>query len=150
MAPIKNFISPKIYFNKGGIDQLSNFIGNYRVGKDEYCVVFIDEFFEGTDINLLGDTENIITYYVSTEIEPETALIDMYVEKIKIQDKKISCIVGIGGGIVMDVAKAISIMLTNDGKTENYQGWDLVANNYHLYTNPSPQNKRQKKKQKKK
>lgn len=128
MAPIKNFISPKIYFNKGGIDQLSNFIGNYRVGKDEYCVVFIDEFFEGTDINLLGDTENIITYYVSTEIEPETALIDMYVEKIKIQDKKISCIVGIGGGIVMDVAKAISIMLTNDGETENYQGWDLVAN----------------------
>ena len=35
-------------------------------------------------------------------------------------------IVGIGGGITMDVAKAVSNLLTNGGQAEDYQGWDLV------------------------
>jgi 3-deoxy-alpha-D-manno-octulosonate 8-oxidase len=28
----------------------------------------------------------------------------------------------------MDIAKAISVLLTNEGPSENYQGWDLVKN----------------------
>ena len=35
-------------------------------------------------------------------------------------------IVGMGGGITMDIAKAVSNLLTNGGKAEEYQGWDLV------------------------
>ena len=31
-----------------------------------------------------------------------------------------------GGGITMDVAKAVSNLLTNGGKAEDYQGWDLL------------------------
>jgi 3-deoxy-alpha-D-manno-octulosonate 8-oxidase len=31
-----------------------------------------------------------------------------------------------GGGITMDVAKAVSNLLTNPGKAEDYHGWDLV------------------------
>jgi 3-deoxy-alpha-D-manno-octulosonate 8-oxidase len=34
--------------------------------------------------------------------------------------------VGIGGGITMDVAKAVANLLTNGGRAEDYQGWDLV------------------------
>jgi 3-deoxy-alpha-D-manno-octulosonate 8-oxidase len=37
-------------------------------------------------------------------------------------------IVGIGGGSSMDIAKAISVLLTNEGKAQEYQGWDLVKN----------------------
>ena len=40
----------------------------------------------------------------------------------------ISGIVGIGGGIALDVAKAISNLLTNSGSAADYQGWDLVKN----------------------
>ena len=32
-----------------------------------------------------------------------------------------------GGGTTMDVAKAVSNLLTNGGKAEDYQGWDLVS-----------------------
>jgi 3-deoxy-alpha-D-manno-octulosonate 8-oxidase len=35
-------------------------------------------------------------------------------------------IVGMGGGITMDSAKAVSNLLTNGGKAAQYQGWDLV------------------------
>ena len=31
-----------------------------------------------------------------------------------------------GGGIAIDVAKAISNLLTNSGSAADYQGWDLV------------------------
>ena len=36
--------------------------------------------------------------------------------------------IGIGGGSSMDVAKAISVMLCNDGSSREYQGWDLPKN----------------------
>ncbi len=34
--------------------------------------------------------------------------------------------VGIGGGSTMDLAKAVSLMLTNPGSSSQYQGWDLI------------------------
>jgi len=43
-------------------------------------------------------------------------------------------VIGIGGGSTMDIAKAVSLMLTNPGSSANYQGWDLVKNPgiYHV------------------
>ena len=43
-------------------------------------------------------------------------------------------IIGIGGGTVMDLAKAVAIMLTNEGNAKDYQGWDIVKNPaiYHV------------------
>jgi alcohol dehydrogenase len=37
------------------------------------------------------------------------------------------CVVGVGGGSAMDVAKAISILLTNGGKAEDYLGLGKIA-----------------------
>ena len=37
-------------------------------------------------------------------------------------------IVGFGGGITLDTAKAIANLLTNPGSAADYQGWDLVKN----------------------
>ena len=33
-----------------------------------------------------------------------------------------------GGGIALDIAKAIANLLTNPGTAADYQGWDLVKN----------------------
>ena len=38
------------------------------------------------------------------------------------QKAKCDCVVGVGGGSAMDVAKAVSILLTNGGKAEDYLG----------------------------
>lgn len=37
------------------------------------------------------------------------------------------CVIGVGGGSAMDVAKAISILLTNGGKAEDYLGLGKIA-----------------------
>ncbi len=58
--------------------------------------------------------------------EPKTTYIDELAQKIKEKHDQVSGVIGIGGGSTMDVAKAVSIMLTNPGKAEDYQGWDLV------------------------
>jgi len=43
-------------------------------------------------------------------------------------------IIGLGGGSIMDLAKAVAIMLTNPGNASDYQGWDLVNKKaiYHV------------------
>ena len=46
-------------------------------------------------------------------------------ESLKIKNKCQS-IVGIGGGSILDITIALSLMINNAGKTEKYQGWDKV------------------------
>src|SRR4029078_2973655 len=43
-------------------------------------------------------------------------------------------VVGIGGGSVMDIAKAVSLMFTNEGSSTLYQGLNLIKKPgiYHL------------------
>jgi len=43
-------------------------------------------------------------------------------------------VIGIGGGSTLDLAKAVSLMLTNPGSSADYQGWDLIKNPavYHV------------------
>ena len=42
-------------------------------------------------------------------------------------DERLPCwVVGVGGGATLDTAKAVANLLTNPGKAEDYQGWELV------------------------
>lgn len=44
------------------------------------------------------------------------------------RDNKVSAVVAIGGGSCLDIAKAIAVMLSNDGDILNYVGMDAVPN----------------------
>jgi len=46
--------------------------------------------------------------------------------ELKAEFGEVSGIIGIGGGSAMDLAKAVSLMMTNPGSSADYQGWDLV------------------------
>ncbi|HIQ36384.1 MAG TPA: iron-containing alcohol dehydrogenase [Desulfocapsa sulfexigens] len=67
-----------------------------------------------------------IPFTVYDKIDPEPGL--------KLADKgcklarkaKCDCVVGVGGGSAMDVAKAIAILLTNGGKAVDYLGLGLI------------------------
>ncbi|MGB0147190.1 MAG: iron-containing alcohol dehydrogenase family protein, partial [Flavobacteriaceae bacterium] len=73
--------------------------------------------------------------FISSFEEPKTEQVDVLVKSIKTEfSYRPSGIIGIGGGSILDLAKAVSIMLTNKGQASEYQGWDLVKNKavYHV------------------
>lgn len=53
-------------------------------------------------------------------IEPTTDMVNEYCSKLR--NKKIDMFVGIGGGSVLDLTKALSVMVVNEGKVEDYHG----------------------------
>lgn len=128
---------PRVIFGRGSFDQLDEIISPKRRNSDAPFIFLVDDVFKGnawltSRISLAYD-DNII--YISANEEPKTSQIDELVEHIILNNKqKPSGIIGIGGGTLLDIAKAVAIMLTNDGNTSSYQGWDLVKNPavYHV------------------
>ncbi len=133
----RNFpMVPKVVFGQGSFDQLEQIISPQR--KDRAPFIFlVDQVFEADAAiaNRITLKFNDKLLYVSTEEEPKTSQVDHIVAQIKNEYTQIpSGIIGIGGGSVLDLAKAVSIMLTNAGSASEYQGWDLVKNKsvYHV------------------
>ncbi len=60
--------------------------------------------------------------------EPKTTYVDALTEQVQAfgNGKDPVSVVGIGGGSSMDIAKAVSLLLTNPGGAVKYQGWDLI------------------------
>jgi 3-deoxy-alpha-D-manno-octulosonate 8-oxidase len=128
---------PRVVFGRGSFNQLNDIIAPKRLNIKAPFIFLVDDVFKSNPwltsrINLSYDDKII---YVSAKEEPKTFQVDDLVESIILDSKeRPSGIIGIGGGTLLDLAKAVSIMLTNDGETKEYQGWDLVKNPaiYHV------------------
>lgn len=134
----RNFpMVPRVIFGRGSFNQLNDIIAPKRINANAPFIFFVDDVFKGkafitSRIPLSYDDKLI---YISANEEPKTSQIDTLVEEIILTTKeRPSGIIGIGGGTIMDIAKAVSIMLTNEGNASDYQGWDLVKNPaiYHV------------------
>ncbi|SDB41362.1 3-deoxy-alpha-D-manno-octulosonate 8-oxidase [Flavobacteriaceae bacterium MAR_2010_188] len=134
----KNFpMVSRVVFGRGSFNQLGEIISEKRINSNSPFIYLVDDVFKGkswlTSRIPIGYKDEII--YVSAAEEPKTSQVDELVENIILNHSaKPSGIIGIGGGTLLDLAKAVSIMLNNNGKTEDYQGWDLVKNPaiYHV------------------
>jgi 3-deoxy-alpha-D-manno-octulosonate 8-oxidase len=117
------------YLGKGSISNLSEVLEKQKLNIDSFVVFVIDHFFNGNSlIDTLPIAKNDIVIFADTTDEPRAEYIDELVNLVKQKDYLPIAVVGIGGGSTLDIAKAISILLTNPGKAEDYQGWDLVKN----------------------
>jgi len=116
-------------FGEGAVADLSGILAGHRTNTSSRAVFFIDRFFEK---NPLPERLDAITpgdqiIFVDTTDEPTTSFMNFMRDKVEAESAELPCaIVGIGGGITIDVAKAVSNLLTNGGNAEDYQGWDLV------------------------
>ncbi|WP_350289053.1 iron-containing alcohol dehydrogenase family protein [uncultured Croceitalea sp.] len=133
----RNFpMVPKVVFGRGSFNQLGDILLPKRRNSDAPFIFLVDDFFNGKDLEQkLPWLFNDQIIFVSADEEPKTEQVDALVEKIKTDFEELpSGIVGIGGGTLLDLAKAVAIMLTNKGKSESYQGWDLVTKKsiYHV------------------
>ena len=133
----RNFpMVPKVVFGSGSFDQLKQILAPQRKDRSPF-VFLVDDVFENktelTDRITLEYNDKLI--FVSTIEEPKTTQVDAIVNRIRAEYKQLpSGIIGIGGGSVLDLAKAVSILLTNPGGAADYQGWDLVSKKavYHV------------------
>jgi len=127
----------RVVFGRGSFNQLSDIIEPKRINTRAPFIFLVDDVFKGnawitSRIPLAYDDELI---YVSADEEPKTSQVDELTEKIILTHKdRPSGVIGIGGGTILDLAKAVSIMLTNEGEAKDYQGWDLVKSPaiYHV------------------
>ena len=115
-------------FGRGSFDQLDEIIEPKR--KNGSPMIFlVDHFFEGKPLAgrvPVKDRDKII--FIDVTHEPKTSYVDKIAGQLKEEFGQVSGVVGIGGGSVMDMAKAVSLMMTNPGSSADYQGWDLVKN----------------------
>jgi len=127
----RNFkIVPNIVFGRGCFNQLGDILKPRRAAADAFMVFVLDDVFRGRPLEgrLPLETGDMLLP-VNVDDEPKTGYIDQLVAQIRAANpRQPDGIIGIGGGATMDIAKAISLMLTNPGSAADYQGWDLIKN----------------------
>ncbi|MEP2237065.1 MAG: iron-containing alcohol dehydrogenase family protein [Maribacter sp.] len=127
---------PRVVYGKGSFSTLGNILMPKRKHSEAPMIYLVDDVFENTE--LISRIPNIFCdqiILISAEEEPKTAQVDALVKMIQEKFTELpSGIVGIGGGTLLDLAKAVAIMLTNNGSASEYQGWDLVNKQaiYHV------------------
>ena len=116
-------------FGQNCLGKLAEILNTQCIQPNGHTVFFVDSYFRvnGSLIDRLPIEEFDQVIFVSTVEEPTTDLIDSICAQILKERSTIPrAIVGIGGGITLDTTKAISNLIGNGGKAEDYQGWDLV------------------------
>ncbi|MBI1861075.1 MAG: iron-containing alcohol dehydrogenase [Deltaproteobacteria bacterium] len=115
-------------FGRGAVRGLETLLAARRTTADDFVVFFVDAFFRGRLGSLAFPVRpQDLLVFVETALEPTTDLADHMTANVRKHSAKAPCcVVGMGGGITLDVAKAVANLLTNGGKAEDFQGWDLV------------------------
>jgi 3-deoxy-alpha-D-manno-octulosonate 8-oxidase len=116
-----------VIYGSGCFDQLGEILAPKRIG-DAPMIFLVDEYFQDkkeflSRIPLQGKDKIVV---IDVTHEPKTTYVDKLRDDLTAEFGKVSGIIGIGGGSVMDMAKAVSLMMTNPGSSADYQGWDLV------------------------
>ena len=116
---------------RGSLSHLPQFVDARRraVAPDAQVVYLVDMFFKSQPDLLarLGSRAGDVVQFVDVTDEPTTDGIDAIANEIRRQIRGLpATIVGFGGGITMDTAKAVANLLTNGGAAADYQGWDLL------------------------
>jgi 3-deoxy-alpha-D-manno-octulosonate 8-oxidase len=133
----KNFKNiDRVTYGRGSFSQLADTIEPLRKENRNYFVFVVDNYFKDKPLSkqLQNKSEDLVYFIDVDPYEPTTSQIDQLRDEILAKKGLPSGVVGIGGGSIMDIAKALSLMLTNEGSSTLYQGLNLIKKPgvYHL------------------
>lgn len=120
-------IPNELYFGSGSVET----VGDCAKNLDAAAVLVIsDQGLYATGIveelkGWLRKAEIGVEDYLDVEAEPSVQSLEPCLEQARLVDP--GAIVAIGGGSVLDTAKAVAMLLTNEGNIEKYLGNDLVG-----------------------
>ena len=119
---------PYVIFGRGAFNQLDTILSEKRVTPEGFMVFLVDDVFLDKALkNRIPAKGRDLILWVNVDHEPKTLYVDELTAKIREHaDQHPQGVIGIGGGSTMDLAKAVSLMLTNPGTSADYQGWDLI------------------------
>lgn len=133
----KNFKNiEKVVYGRGAFDTMDSILAPVRNENNQYIVFLVDNYFNNSELAKRIPTKvgDIIEFIDVDPHEPTTEQIDKLRDEILASKGLPSGVVGIGGGSIMDIAKALSLMFTNEGSSTLYQGLNLIKKPgiYHL------------------
>ncbi len=133
----KNFKNiEKVVYGRGAFDTMDSILAPVRNENNQYIVFLVDNYFNDSELAKRIPTKvgDIIEFIDVDPHEPTTEQIDKLRDEILASKGLPSGVVGIGGGSIMDIAKALSLMFTNEGSSTLYQGLNLIKKPgiYHL------------------
>ncbi len=124
----KNFKSvAKTVFGRGSFNQLDSILAEKRTDEQAFVVFLVDNYFNGKELAArvpVRGRDQLFMVDVDPH-EPTTGQVDALRDQILAQGLPMG-VVGIGGGSIMDIAKAVALMLTNEGSSTLYQGLNLI------------------------
>ena len=111
------FATPRIVFGPGSAVGLGNYLKENRLGQPALVVTGRHP---GRAEKVLANftAQGIKTIPFSVVGEPDIATVDRGI--VLARSEKCDVVIGLGGGSVMDAAKAIAVMLTNEGELLDY------------------------------
>jgi 3-deoxy-alpha-D-manno-octulosonate 8-oxidase len=126
----KNFQSvSKCAYGRGSFDKLGEIIAPKRSENQGYFIFLIDHYFEDKpDFHkrIPAESNDVVEFIYTSGEEPKTSQIDELRDRF-LQSKGLPAgVIGIGGGSIMDIAKALALMFTNEGSSVQYQGLNLI------------------------
>ncbi len=115
-----------VAFGRGSFNHLDEILAPRR--KDGAPMIFlVDHFFENKPLlNRIPVRGNDSLFLANVTHEPKTSYVDELAAELKEAFCMVSGIIAIGGGSTMDIAKAVSHMMTNPGSIADYTGRDLT------------------------
>ena len=131
----KNFKNiDKVVFGRGSFNMMGEILETKR--ENGFFLFVVDHYFKGKALEgrIPAAAADIVKFIDVDPYEPTTDQIDQLRDEV-LHSKGIPAgVIGIGGGSIMDIAKAISLMFTNEGSSTLYQGLNLIKNSgiYHL------------------
>lgn len=129
MNLFRNFKSvTKTCYGRGSFSKLGEMLQPQRTANQGFMVFVVDDYFSDKEEfkKRLPVLEGDELHFISSLKEPSTDQVDALRDDILARRGLPAGIIGIGGGTLLDIAKATALMFTNPGSSVQYQGLNLI------------------------